>query len=188
VEALSASVIGCHSVSMIESPNNATNADLLPAGPPGRASSALWRSVDNGGRPGRRSPSRLGAENLAQPGSERSSGCAMASARPLIAPPELPNRSTGPPITAMIACRSAAWSSGVGVTLSSWRLLRTDVAWVVRDHRSRSLILVQGSRPCRPTLAISGGKRGAGRRSTLGRRVRCPVTRVGAPCSWKAKP
>ena len=40
-------------------------------------------------------------------------------------------------------------------------LAATDVAWVVRDHRSRSLILVQGSRPCRPTLAISGGKRGA---------------------------
>ena len=69
--ALSASVIGCHSVCVIESPNNATIADLLLTGPHGRAISALGRSVPDGGRPGRRSPSRLGAENLAQPGSER---------------------------------------------------------------------------------------------------------------------
>lgn len=84
----------------------------------------------------------------------------MASASPLIAPPELPNRSAGPPISVMSACRSAAWSSGVGVTLSSWRLLRPTLrgSYVITG---RSSILVQGSRPCRPTLAISGGKRGA---------------------------
>jgi len=84
----------------------------------------------------------------------------MASARPLIAPPELPNRSTGPPISAMIACRSAAWSSGVGVTLSSWRLLRPTLRGVVRDHRA-----VLNPCPGQPTLQTDYGdlvrKRGA---------------------------
>lgn len=54
-----------------------------------------------------------------------SSGCAATSARAVIAPPLLPNSSTGPaPSEAMSAWTSPACASGSLSTRPSWRTLR----------------------------------------------------------------